>query len=167
MLPLCGEDEMSEKPDERGESAEQEKDGESGGVGSVVAKSLVSISACVSKLTSGTFNICDRFRSSSRGLILHWSSGARNSEDCVLDDRDRSGRWVILNFDFPSELAECIGGESIWDLTCEEAGLTNSGESIGGGLSAGRDAGVSGIEKFCLGRSIVVTGASALTLVGA
>lgn len=43
----------------------------------------------------------------------------------------------------------------------------NVGDNIGAGLCAGTDAGVSGMEKFFLGRSIVVTGASALTRVGA
>ena len=55
MLAGGGSGESCEKPEDRGESMEGETDGESGGVGKVEAKSVVSIRAAVSKLISGTF----------------------------------------------------------------------------------------------------------------
>jgi len=84
----------------------------------------------------------------------------------VFEDRDSCGRCVLLIFGFSGAVIGRAGGESGL-LTWEEAGLAKIGESIDGGLCAGNDAGVKGIEKVFLGRSIVVTGASALTVVGA
>lgn len=173
VLALCGKGESSEKPDERGESAEDDIKGESGGVGSVVAKSVVSMSVFASELVSGTFMgvpalaICGLSRSSSADLTLGWLSGARNSEDLVFGDRDSWGLCHCLGRACARAVFAPNAGEVGFVVTCDEAGLAKSGDSIGAGLCAGRDVGVIGIAKSFPGKSIVVTGASTLTLVGA
>lgn len=59
MLAVCGMGESSEMSDEGPEYADEDTDAESGGVGRVVVKSVVLISASVSKLTSGTGTAVD------------------------------------------------------------------------------------------------------------
>ena len=84
----------------------------------------------------------------------------------MFEHRDNCGLCVLLNFGFSGAVIGLAGGEAGL-LTWEDAGLAKRGESIDGGLGGGNDAGVKGIEKFFLGRSMVVTGASTLTVVGA
>lgn len=56
MLAGGGSGESFEKPEDLGECVDGETDGDSGGVGKVKAKSVVSIRAAVSKSISGKFN---------------------------------------------------------------------------------------------------------------
>jgi len=172
-LALGGTGDSSEEADTYGENAEEPTEGESGGVGRVVAKPVVSIRASASKLISGTLRglapltVCSRFKSSSEVLDVGWWMGARNSEDSVLKDRAISGPWVFLMLGSPGAVVGRHAEEPDCGPMCEEAGRASSGESMGRGLCDGSDAGVRGAEDSLLGRSIVVTGASTLTFVGA
>lgn len=173
MLALGGTGDSSEEADPRGENAGEPTEGESGGVGRVAAKPMVSIRASTSKLISGTLRglapsvFCDRFESSSEFLVVDWLIGARDSEDFVLEARDICGPWVFLKIGPPGAFVGRHAEEPDCGPMCEEAGRASSGESMGRGLCDGSDAGVRGTEDSLLGRSIVVTGASTFTFVGA
>jgi len=163
----------SDEADPRIENAEGPKEGESGGVGRVAAKRVLSIRASASKSISGVLRgltllaVCGCFKSSSVTLAIGWSVRARNSEDFVLDDRDSCGRWIFSKVGPPGIVDGCQKEEPDCGPIYEVADLANSGESMGKGLCGGSDAGVRGTQDSLLGKSIVVTGASTLTRVGA
>ena len=146
--------------------------GESGGVGRLLTNVNGAGSSSKWKGSSRRGDWSERVRVRWRMLsvsdfVLPFTMGCsdmgRNSDEAVLDDLDKRGRWVRTNDDRGAcdESLSRLG----WS---KDIGRVVRGDMGGGGLEGGIVIGLRGIWKYfvVLGRSTVVKGATALVWVG-